>query len=368
MSPEYKASSFSAVMSHPLREYYASRLSLMAHSLSLMPRQASERWLDRVGGPAAAALPLSMVTAGVNRPSWHYLDRHGKMLRPLICCILLEALGKKPEDFRALLGMIELMEGATISFDDIVDGSPLRRGGCATHEKYGVPVAYAASQALYNQAWRVLFDGSLPIPKESRLEILDTLAREIFAYGFGQCEELDWSRKRKIVSEEQYLQMTYNRVVFLSFNGPVRIGALLGGCRGPRLKKMVEFSTWLGMAYHLHGDELNLFPRSGDWGKAAADDIPSGRVTLLFLHAYRHTRGPARRALTKPFGKSRASSREISAAVRIIRDSGAVERNRMYIERFRRRALRRLDGAGLPGRWRGLLADCLEFMSRSRPL
>ena len=368
MPQKQKPLSFLACMSPALREYYSSKHRLMAASLAEMPRRASRPWLAKRGGAAAADLPPAGVTEGANRPSWHYIERHGKMLRPLLCCILLEAFDKKPENFRSLLGMIEFMEASTISFDDIVDDSPLRRGVPSTHKIYGVPVAYAASQALYNQAWHALFDSNSPIPPRERLEILDTLAREIFAYGFGQCEELYWSRQRKIVSEEQYLQMTYNRIIFLSFNGPVRIGALVGGCRGARLRNLVEFAAWLGLAYHLHGDELNILPRSGEWGKVVADDIPSGRVTLLFIHAYNHTRGDARRVLMKPFGDNGASSSSIRAAVRAIRDSGAVERNRLFIDRFRRKALGCLRVARLPRNSDGLLRDCLEFMSSTRPL
>ena len=358
--------SFLEDFSPRLRACFLRRRGLFLRSMDSVPRRATRAWLRAHGGSSAEGLDSEGVRRGALDPSWVYLGRHGKLLRPLLASIVLEAFGRRPESFLPLLGMIECQEAATCSFDDVVDDSQLRRGGPSTHELHGIPLAFAAYQALYNASWSAVFDPSMPLSAEVRLAVLDALAREILAYGLGQCQELRWSRERRLVSAERYLQMSSDRIVFMSFNGPMRIGALVGGCAGARLKALVEFGTWLGMGYHLHGDELNLFPRSGDWGKAVADDVPSGRVTVLYREAWRRSSPAARRILLKPFGDPRARDSDVRAALEVVRGSGAVECNRRWIGTFRARAARALRRARLPAAGGALLSDMLRFMTETR--
>ena len=157
------------------------------------PRIFPGAWLRGSGAQGMGRLLAGII----NRPARLYLERPGKMLRPLITNILLRALGKKPGPYAEILGAIELMEAATVSFDDIIDGSDLRRGGPATHELYGAENAYLAYQAAYNWAYRAFLSPRLKIEARVREEILSSLAREIFAYGYAQTLELYWTAAKK---------------------------------------------------------------------------------------------------------------------------------------------------------------------------
>lgn len=295
-----------------------------------------------------------------------YLERPGKMLRPLITALVLKALGKDPRRYGKILGAIELMEAATVSFDDIIDGSDLRRGGRATHKIYGVKTAYLAYQAAYNHAYRAFLAPEAGLKTGAGAALASSLAREIFSYGWAQAQELYWTARKAPPSPEQYLSMTWDRIRFLSFNGPFRIGAVLGGAPGSRLKYFEEAGAWLGMAYHLHGDELNLLPRSRDWGKPLADDITGGRYTYLYLSALRAA-GPAdRRELAGALGDRRISAGGLKNVIDIVCAGGAVRRNRAMIDAFSGRALAALEKCRLPGRQASLLSDLFRYMAYDR--
>ena len=307
------------------------------------------------------------LAAAINRPARLYLERPGKMLRPLITHLLLEAFGKDPRAYREVLGAIELIEAATVSFDDIIDGSDLRRGGPATHVKYGVNRAYLAYQAAYNWAYRAFLSPALGLEQWRRDHILRTLAGEIFAYGYGQALELYWTARRREPSPEQYLAMSWDRIRFLSFNGPFRIGALLGGAGRRQLPLFERAGSWLGMAYHLHGDELNLFPRSGEWGKPLADDITCGRYTYLYLSAIARS-APGRRALLRrALGDRKISGAALKNVIDIVRASGAVEENRRMIGVFYRRAAAAVERLKLPAKYRTELLKIARYMAHDRP-
>ena len=325
------------------------------------PRRFPAAWLAETGLPGPA------LERAINRPARLYLARPGKMLRPLITSLLLDAYGRDPRTYRGVLGAIELMEASTVSFDDIIDGSDLRRGGPATHKVYGWRRAYLAYQASYNWAWRAFLDPALPLEDWRRLEILSSLSREIFAYGYGQATELYWTAARRRPSPEQYLAMTWDRIRFLSFNGPFRLGALLGGAPRRELPRFERAGSWAGMAYHLHGDELNLFPRSEEWGKPLADDITAGRCTYLYLTALRLAPAPERRELEAALGAPAISSGRLKNVIDIIRRGGAVEENRRLIGVFHRRAARAIAGLNLPAAHRRRLLELARYMAYDRP-
>ncbi len=320
----------------------------------------------------AASFPGGAARAGaaagrlLRPPARLYVGRMGKRLRPLITAVVLEGLGRRPGRFAGALGAIELMEASTVSFDDIIDHSDVRRGGPATHVLYGRGRAYLAYQAAYNWAYRAFLDPALPLEPRRRAELLSSLAREIFAYGYGQASELRWSARRRAPSPGEYLSMTWDRIRFLSFNGPLRIGALLGGAPREALPRFAAAGSWLGMAYHLHGDELNLFPRSAEWGKPLADDITGGRYTFLYLTAMRLSSAPRRRLLARALGDRRISGGALKNVIDIVRDSGAVAENRRKIGVFHRRAAAALKGLPLAAGSRRLLLDLARYMAYDR--
>lgn len=326
------------------------------------PERFPAQWLAGAGLTGRAG----ELRSAINRPARLYLERPGKMLRPLITWVLLEAFGKDPRRYKEVLGAIELIEASTVSFDDIIDGSDTRRGGPATHTLHGVNRAYLAYQAAYNWAYGAFLAPALRLELWRRDYILQTLAREIFAYGYGQALELYWTARRREPSPAEYLSMSWDRIRFLSFNGPFRIGALLGGCARERLRHFEAAGSWLGMAYHLHGDELNLFPRSGAWGKPLADDITCGRYTYLYLTAISLC-GPRQRAeLRRALGNRRISPPGLKNVIDIVRASGALEANRRRIGVFHRRALAALKRCRLPRRESAVMSALADYMAHDR--
>ena len=327
------------------------------------PARFSAGWLSRAGLPGRAA----ELEREINRPARLYLERPGKMLRPLITHLLLRALGKSPRKYAEVLGAIELIEASTVSFDDIIDGSDIRRGGPATHIEHGVNNAYLAYQTAYNWAYRAFLSPALRLEPWRRAYILETLAREIFAYGYGQALELYWTAGRREPSPEQYLAMSWDRIRFLSFNGPFRIGALLGGVGRRELPLFERAGSWLGMAYHLHGDELNLFPRSAQWGKPLADDITCGRYTYLYLSAIALSAPGHRALLRRALGDRKISAAALKNVIDIVRDSGAVEENRRMIGVFYRRGTSAIGRLKLPQKYKAQLLAIARYMAHDRP-
>src|SRR5690606_8378659 len=108
---------------------------------------------------------LSDVQYEALREAWFepyrsYHTRSGKMLRPVLVCMVMQAFGRDPGQVPTVVAMAEIIHAASLVLDDIADDSPLRRGGPTAHQLVGVRVAGASASAWLNVCFELLADGA----------------------------------------------------------------------------------------------------------------------------------------------------------------------------------------------------------------
>lgn len=220
-------------------------------------------------------------------PTYLYVDRPGKLLRPVLTGLVLDAYDVDISRHMPVLAMIELMEATTISLNDVWDESTLRRGGPCTHVLHGHDVAYVAALFGYSYCQKFLFNPALELDDATRLRLYRAFAFEDMQFFLGDLVETLWPiQKKKWVEENHYFQEVVSRCAFLSFRGPTRIGAILGKAPENDIHALEAFGMRIGLAYHLRGDNLNFNPQSNTWGKAHYEDITAGRRSLVTSYAY----------------------------------------------------------------------------------
>lgn len=274
-------------MPAPLADYYSATIPFVRDAIrKFFPIKFSNEWLDSCIGSARHPRNEELLDKYFQAPNNLYLTRDGKALRSVLAAMTLEAFGKDYRDYASYLAMTEVIEDTTISWDDIWDQSEMRRGGPAMHIAYGLPAALNASVAAYDYAFHVFYKNIFGLDEVTNNKILHALTWDKLHLPVGQAEELYWTdHDINDVTEAQYLQETMSRCAFLSFRGPVKIAAILAGAEDDRVQAMAEYGEYLGLGYHLHGDNLNL--SSPELGKVWAEDITTGRRTLLILHTLR---------------------------------------------------------------------------------
>jgi geranylgeranyl diphosphate synthase type I len=80
----------------------------------------------------------------------------GKRLRPIIAMLSCEVAGGVPENTIPFGVSLEYMHNATLVHDDIIDKDRWRRGMPTTHEKFGLPFAILAGDALIGETYKML--------------------------------------------------------------------------------------------------------------------------------------------------------------------------------------------------------------------
>lgn len=85
-----------------------------------IPRKASADWIEKTLGETIFELDLNAYNKGVNEPIWDLLDRGGKRFRPIMTCIVAEALGGSWNDAMKLAPIIELIHNGCVEEDALV--------------------------------------------------------------------------------------------------------------------------------------------------------------------------------------------------------------------------------------------------------
>ena len=104
----------------------------------------------------------------------------------------------------------------------------------------------------------------------------------------GQAMELGWMRDNRCdITDEDYLRMVLKKTCWYSFIHPCRIGALIATRDSVDLDRFNRFGYYLGAAFQIQDDLLNLTGDERRYGKEIGGDLLEGKRTLMLIHLLR---------------------------------------------------------------------------------
>jgi geranylgeranyl diphosphate synthase type II len=244
-----------------------------------------------------------------------YPRRGGRMLRPSLCIATARAFGASLEDATGPAVALELMHNAFLVHDDVEDDSEERRGRPTLHALHGVPVAVNVGDALSLLGLRALMDGQHRLGPLLTLRLVaeaEHMARESIE---GQAIELGWRRDNSLtVSEGAYLEMIFKKTCWYTTLFPLRVGALLGGRGDEDLDRFVRFGFFLGAAFQIQDDLLNLAGDPLRYGKELGGDIREGKRTLMLIRLLDQATAEERRRLADLLERPRTERSDADVA------------------------------------------------------
>jgi geranylgeranyl pyrophosphate synthase len=217
-------------------------------------------------GPALARHAGATIAAG------------GKRLRPLLVCL---AAGAPPPETGSLVRAavaVELVHGATLVHDDVLDGSALRRGRPTVVATGGRAAATATGDLLFSRAFAELAGGGSP----DAVRVLARATRELALGELAQREDAF----RIDVDVARYLARCRLKTAVL-FRAACELGALESGTDPGALG---AFGERIGLAFQVLDDVLDVSGPPERTGKPRGADLLDGTVTLPLILA--RTRDP----------------------------------------------------------------------------
>jgi geranylgeranyl diphosphate synthase type II len=244
-----------------LREYGEATRSIL---FTYLPRSEPRRYLYDL----AADYPL----------------RGGRAFRPTLCIATARAFGAPIDAAVRTAASIEMMHNAMLIHDDIEDESEERRGRPTMHRNEGVPLAINVGDMLSLLALRPLIDNRALLGPQLAFRILEETERMARESAEGQALELGWRRDNVTdVAEADYLAMVLKKTCWLGMIHPSRVGALIGSHGDLDADACIRFGFFLGAAFQIQDDLLNLVGDATAYGKELSGDIWEGKRTLMLI-------------------------------------------------------------------------------------
>ena len=239
-------------------------------------RRALSRYLDVQGDRGAEYL------AGALRD---YPARGGRSMRSTLCIAAARAFGAQLEDALDSAAALEILHNAFLVHDDIEDDSEVRRGRPALHVLHGVPIAINVGDALSILSLQPLLRNKSRLGARLALGIFEEAERMARETVEGQAIELGWRQSNTTdLTEDDYLRMVLKKTCWYTTIFPIRVGALIGSRSKLDAEQFIRFGFFVGAAFQIQDDLLNLIGDREKYGKELTGDLWEGKRTLMLVH------------------------------------------------------------------------------------
>jgi octaprenyl-diphosphate synthase len=203
------------------------------------------------------------------------LDSNGKRIRPALVLLAAHTSGKATGKHLDLAVIVELIHLATLVHDDIMDGASKRRGKPTACAKWGAELSVLLGDCLFCHALK------LSAQFENHV-----LTRSVAEASNEVCsgEILQTQRRFDLkLSIPEYIKIISMKTGAL-FRVSTEMAAMLNGCPANEVLAMRNYGEYLGVAYQIYDDCLDLVGTDASTGKTVGTDLAKGKLTLPLLH------------------------------------------------------------------------------------
>ena len=309
---------------HPvLADHYCTVLPFCKNAITAVVTRYSKVFASASGMENHQAL-ATLFDESYKRPLMDYLTRSGKMFRPYLVCLCLEAYGKDYTQWPSIVALAEIIHSSSLVLDDIADNSFYRRGKPTAHQLYGVRVAGSAASAWLNAGGDLVWDCRENLGDANCHALLKELAYEHFVTGVGTAVDVTWAwRKSGDHGTDTYMQQVMHRSTSYTYRLPLKIGAISADAPAKDREILSKFGESVGLAFQLIDDMLNAVSDDPSWGKEIAEDIDEGKYTLQVIIALEELDSTDRATLLEVLGSKCRDEKRLKNAVQLLKKTNA---------------------------------------------
>lgn len=205
----------------------------------------------------------------------------GKRLRPVLAFDFCRMCGGEWSDATHYAAAVEMIHTYSLIHDDLpcMDDDDYRRGMLTNHKVYGEAMAVLAGDALLTSAFHQI--SSAPLSADNRIlavQILSECAGELGMVG-GQA--LDIMSEERQCTEREVLDIQSRKTGAL-VKAACMLGVLAGNGTKEQLESAACFATYLGLAFQIRDDILDVIGSREQLGKATGSDESKNTFVKLY--------------------------------------------------------------------------------------
>jgi octaprenyl-diphosphate synthase len=208
----------------------------------------------------------------VKKMTDYHIETGGKRLRALLTLGAAKLCGytKGGRDIN-LAACVEMIHGATLMHDDVIDVGNVRRGKKTLNLIWGNHSSILVGDYLLSRCFEMMVeDGNLEV-----LKLLSSTSSKI-----AQGEVLQLQHKGEIdMLEETYLKIITAKTAEL-FSAATKVGAILSNQKAKEKEALEFYGKNLGLTFQIADDTLDYNSDVKIFGKKIGKDFFEGKVTL----------------------------------------------------------------------------------------
>lgn len=215
----------------------------------------------------------------VNETSQYLVNAGGKRLRPLLVFISSYFGNFREEDLINVAIVMELTHLGTLYHDDVMDEAIRRRGVLAANVRFGNNIAILSGDLLFARASLVLADLGIEAVR-LHSKIFERLVVGQLRETIGAKDDED--------QYEYYVNVVREKTASL-ISASCMFGAMFSKCDSDILKNVAMYGEYLGIAFQISDDIIDVMSDSKTLGKMQGQDLVEGVLTLPAILAKKHS-------------------------------------------------------------------------------
>ena len=240
----------------------------------------------------------------------YHLTTGGKRLRALLTLGSSKLCGylKGGRDIN-LAACVELIHGATLLHDDVIDNSDIRRGKKTTNLIWGNQSSILAGDYLLSRCFEMMVeDGNLEV-----LKLLSSTSAKI-----AQGEILQLQHKGEVdMLEETYLKIISSKTAVL-FSAATKVGAILSEKNNKEKEALEFYGKNLGLTFQIADDALDYNSQINSFGKKIGNDFFEGKITLPIILLFQQSSDSEKKQLENIFKQDIRSAENLTIILCLI--------------------------------------------------
>ena len=262
----------------------------------------------------------------VQKMTEYHIDTGGKRLRALLTLGSAKLCGytKGGRDIN-LAACVEMIHGATLMHDDVIDLGNIRRGKQTLNSIWGNHSSVLIGDYLLSRCFEMMVeDGNIEV-----LKLLSSTSSKI-----AQGEVLQLQHKGEVdMLEETYFKIITAKTAEL-FSAATKVGAILSNTETKEKEALEFYGKNLGLTFQIADDTLDYNSDLKFFGKKIGKDFLEGKITLPVILLFQNVSTTEKDKLKNIFQQETRSNEDLNFTLELIKKYNVINECYKKAEHF----------------------------------
>jgi geranylgeranyl pyrophosphate synthase len=263
-------------------------------------RQRCQNTLSQLSPVISGKFPPDLLQLPLFAEACHYaLSNGGKRIRPVLVFSAVHAIHSSSagEGIDHVAAATELIHTYSLIHDDLpaMDDDDLRRGQPSLHKAYDEATAILVGDGLQASAFEILADAP-GLSAEQKVRMIKVLAAAAGPQGMVGGQFIDIQATNSDMSLDQ-LQAMHSLKTGALIRSSLTLGGIAAGATEQQLAALDEYGSYIGLAFQVVDDILDVEGDSQTLGKTQGKDGEANKPTYVKQMGLEGARGEAQRLL-----------------------------------------------------------------------